>query len=107
MSEKGSLESYFRDFPRPKDCSSSLSFAIHNFDGTFDILKDIWKKNDGTVNPLSLNCEFIYGAIQKKKISKWVCYIVRRQHSGSVVECLTQDGGAAGSSLTNVTVLCP
>ena len=25
----------------------------------------------------------------------------------TVVECLTQDRGAAGSSLTNVTVLCP
>ena len=31
----------------------------------------------------------------------------RREHSGSVVECLTRDGGAAGSSLTGVTVLCP
>ena len=28
-------------------------------------------------------------------------------YSGSVVECLTQDQGAAGSSLTNVTVWCP
>ena len=26
--------------------------------------------------------------------------------SGSVVECLTRDQGAAGSSLTNVTALC-
>ena len=30
-----------------------------------------------------------------------------KEHSGSVVECLTQDRGAAGSSLTVVTVLCP
>ena len=29
------------------------------------------------------------------------------ERSGSVVECLTQDPGAAGSSLTGVTVLCP
>ena len=28
-----------------------------------------------------------------------------REHSGSVVECLTRDQGAAGSSLTFVTVL--
>ena len=28
-----------------------------------------------------------------------------REHSGSVVECLTRDGEAAGSSLTGVTVL--
>ena len=30
-----------------------------------------------------------------------------REHSGSVVECLTQDRGIAGSSLTGVTALCP
>ena len=30
-----------------------------------------------------------------------------REHSGSVVECLIQDRGAAGSSLTGITVLCP
>ena len=29
------------------------------------------------------------------------------ERSGSVVECLTQDRGAAGSNLTSVTVLCP
>ena len=27
--------------------------------------------------------------------------------SGTVVECLTRDGGAAGLSLTGVTALCP
>ena len=30
-----------------------------------------------------------------------------REGSDSVVECLTRDRGAAGSSLTGVTVLCP
>ena len=30
-----------------------------------------------------------------------------RERSGSVVECLTQDRGVAGSSLTGVTALCP
>ena len=30
-----------------------------------------------------------------------------RERSGSVVECLTQDWGATGSSLTIVTMLCP
>ena len=34
-------------------------------------------------------------------------HIYTREHSGSVVECLTRDRGTAGSSLTNVTVLCP
>ena len=30
-----------------------------------------------------------------------------RERSGSLVECLTWDRGAAGSSLTGVTTLCP
>ena len=29
------------------------------------------------------------------------------ERSGSVIECLTRDRGAAGSSLTVVTALCP
>ena len=29
------------------------------------------------------------------------------ERSGSVVECLTRDRGAAGSGLTGVTALCP
>ena len=29
------------------------------------------------------------------------------EHSGSVVECLTRDRVAAGSSLTGITALCP
>ena len=33
--------------------------------------------------------------------------IDNRERSGSVVECLTRDGGATGSSLTGVTALCP
>ena len=35
----------------------------------------------------------------------YVCMYVKR--SGSVVECLTRDRRAAGSSLTGVTALCP
>ena len=30
-----------------------------------------------------------------------------KKRSGSIVECLTQDGGAVGSSLTGITALCP
>ena len=30
-----------------------------------------------------------------------------RERSGSVVECLTRDRGAAGSSLADGTALCP
>ena len=33
------------------------------------------------------------------------CIIILRESSGSVVECLTRDRGAAGSSLTGVTAL--
>ena len=33
--------------------------------------------------------------------------IVYRERSGSVVECLTRDRRAAGSSLTGITALCP
>ena len=32
---------------------------------------------------------------------------VKMPISGSVVECLTRDRGAAGSGLTGATVLCP
>ena len=40
------------------------------------------------------------------------CFIVQikrsnREHNGSVVECSTRDRGAAGLSLTGITVLCP
>ena len=42
------------------------------------------------------------------KHRKIVIYIaVSGECSGSVVECLTRDGGAAGASLTGVTALCP
>ena len=39
-----------------------------------------------------------YGAINKQPL---------RERIGSVVECLTRDRGAACSSLTGVTALCP
>ena len=39
-------------------------------------------------------------SLQKRQVGKREC-------SGSVVECLTQDRGATGSSLTGVTALCP
>ena len=44
-------------------------------------------------------------------VSRLSCFLVctscGRERSGSVVECLTRDRGAAGSSLTGVTALCP
>ena len=38
-----------------------------------------------------------------------ICFWCSKESSqgSSVVECLTRDRGAAGSSLTGVTVLCP
>ena len=40
-----------------------------------------------------------------EQLSSW--YSHKRERSGSVVVCLTRDRGAAGSSITWVTVLCP
>ena len=40
---------------------------------------------------------------QKRSSDKYNIFF--RERSGSVVECLTQDQGAAGLSLTDVTVL--
>ena len=34
-------------------------------------------------------------------------FVIMGEGSGSVVECLTRDRRAAGSSLTGVTALCP
>ena len=37
----------------------------------------------------------------------FILFEIIRERSGSVVECLTRDRRAAGSSLTGVTALCP
>ena len=34
-------------------------------------------------------------------------FVICRERSGSVVECLTRDRGAVGSSLTGFSALCP
>ena len=51
----------------------------------------------------------LYGLIHVAKLEictiNYILYIWER--SGSVVECLTRDRGAAGSSLNGVTALCP
>ena len=41
------------------------------------------------------------------KIKLSIVLYLKRERSGSVVECLTLDWRAAGSSLTGVTALCP
>ena len=47
-----------------------------------------------------------------RNILKIVMFVIKKmklvwERSGSVVECLTRDRRAAGSSLTGVTALCP
>ena len=42
-----------------------------------------------------------------KVIGKKILTILWWERSGSVVECLTRDRGAAGSSLSGITPLCP
>ena len=49
----------------------------------------------------TIGVSYFYGNINKKSES------LRWERSGSVVECLTRDLRATGSSLTGVTVLCP
>ena len=44
---------------------------------------------------------------KKKEIKKNCCQALKRERSGSVLECLTRDRGVVGSSLTGVTALCP
>ena len=47
----------------------------------------------------------LYVFSQIKHIRQDFYSVTRRERNGSVVECLTQDRGAAGSSLTSVTAL--
>ena len=51
--------------------------------------------------PCVLSTYFTY--LEKMEFSQFSI----RERSGSEVECLTRDRGAAGSSLTGVTGLCP
>ena len=43
--------------------------------------------------------------VRNLRVEHFESYFFFRERSGSVVECLTQDRGAAGSSLTGVTAL--
>ena len=78
------------------------------------------RPNNGFQDQLSLNAGQKYSAtlptfiklpfvikIIVLSIFEWQFYTGFREHSGSVVECLTRDRGAAGTSLTGVTALCP
>ena len=50
---------------------------------------------------LPLHGGVVTGIIEARQLTH------KGEHNGSVVECLTRDRGAAGLSLTGVTVLCP
>ena len=72
----------------------------------------------GANNMLSMKCQALF-SVEKHKKSKMLeqvspyCLqyrlpkIIIRERSGSVEECSSRDRGIAGSSLTDITVLCP
>ena len=55
---------------------------------------------DQVISELCYKEKILQRNYRKMTIYHWEC-------NGSVVECLTQDRGAPGLSLTSVTVLCP
>ena len=73
-------------------------------------------KKIGGIIRIYHECE---GGIEKMSLGTTICHHSaspidtarhnqhNREHSGSVVECLTRDRGAAGSSLTSINALCP
>ena len=54
-----------------------------------------------------LSISFFVSNLALVMLNIFMYYTLTGEHSGSVVECLTRDQGAAGSSLTGVAVLCP
>ena len=68
--------------------------------------------NSEDPDDMQLNIVFHQGLHCSLKLKKNIYLgVFRKVHlwsrSGSVVECLTRDRGAADSSLTGVTALCP
>ena len=57
----------------------------------------------GEILEIVSSAAVVIGAL-REKFEYTQCW---RECSGSVVECLTRDRRAAGSSLTGVTALCP
>ena len=62
----------------------------------------VWVGNGSMVNVISMVTKNV-GSVHLHY--PCFCYFVTRERSGSVVECLTRDREAAGSSLTGVTAL--
>ena len=63
-----------------------------------------WMFRDLVATHGSVDKCFLMRSVEAGKL---MFYYNRGGRSGSVVECLTRDRGAVGSSLTGVTVLCP
>ena len=67
----------------------------------FDYFTQMWKV---------IKSEFFNRQCQNKSGKKLLVEQIKRSiipPNGSVVECFSRDRGAAGSSLTSVTTLCP
>ena len=56
---------------------------------------------------LEVLCRSLFCCALLYVFSSFAIIWARRERSGSAVECLTRDRGAAGSSFTGVTALCP
>ena len=83
--------------------SSADSFCKQN--GSFKIKTDRMTRSK-PFDTLTVFLKEFFGKIISKKVSM-KNYLPIKEGSGSVVECLTCDRRAAGSSLTGVTVFCP
>ena len=61
----------------------------------------------GSLSIHSIRLKFCQNSLKFAKLALSITVVINdyRERSGSVVECLTRDRGAAGSSLTGVTVL--
>ena len=69
----------------------------------------LWIHQPLTGGQLQITLLYNYGLISRTilNIFVWIRNKWMSEHSGSVVLCLIRDRGAAGLSLTGVTVLCP
>ena len=56
---------------------------------------------------LRLSGSTLFAQVHSDCLFKGQSPSVKRERSGFVVECLTRDRRAAGSSVTGVTALCP
>ena len=94
-------------------------FGVHSNDCVISdqcyqrtILQRNYRKESSSTEMVCSLFMFIYSMNRNDSYNSFVFHFTRiyteqRERSGSVLECLTRDQGAVGSSLTGVTVLCP